>query len=191
MNAVRSELGTLLARAWALLGQAADDPASPLRTPVVVSEGEDGPDGRVMVIRGCRPPNHLVFHTDIRSPKVAGLRRHARVVVVGYDPGQRLQLRVCGRAAIETEGSEVDAAWADTALAARRNYATLQPPGTFCAVSGDPRPETVDDAAARRNFARLLVAVTRIDWLELAADGHVRARFEHEDDAWTCSWRVP
>lgn len=186
------DLDAVLALSWDLLDAAVMDPRAPMRTPVVVSAGADGADGRVMVLRGShRATAELSFHTDIRSPKVAALRRQPRVVIVGHDADRRVQLRIGGQAAIATEGDAVDAAWAATAAAAQRNYATLHPPGALRAQNEDALPATIDAALARRHFARLLVSVERIDWLELAASGHVAARFERDTSGWRASWRVP
>lgn len=122
---------------------------------------------------------------------MVALRRQPRVVIVGHDADRRIQLRIGGRAAIETQGDAVDAAWAATAPSAQRNYAMLKPPGALCAPDEDALPATIDTALARQHFARLLVSVVYIDWLELAASGNVAARFERDAAGWRASWRVP
>jgi hypothetical protein len=63
------DLDAVLAQSWDLLDAAVTDPRAALRTPVVVSAGVDGADGRVMVLRGCDAAAAiLTFHTDSRSP---------------------------------------------------------------------------------------------------------------------------
>ncbi len=186
------DLAAVFESVWQLLEAAVGDLGAPLRTPVVIGHADAAPDGRVMVLRGCRPAiSELVFHTDMRSPKALCLQRDSRVAVVGYDAARSVQLRMHGRAHFETDGDAVEAAWGATSPTARRNYATALPPGARLESAGSGQPESVDVAAARANFARLIVDVARVDWLDLAVSGHRRALFEAGADGWTGSWRVP
>jgi len=186
------DLADVFAAAWHLLAASVDDLAAPLRTPVVIGHADAAPDGRVMVLRACHPvAAQLIFHTDLRSPKALCLQRDSRVAVVGYDAARSVQLRLHGQARFETDGDAVEAAWDATLPTARRNYATTLPPGARLASAGNGQPESVDTAAARANFARLIVDVARVDWLDLATNGHRRAVFEAAADGWTGAWRVP
>jgi hypothetical protein len=186
------DLAAVLDTAWQLLEAAASDLKAPLRTPVIIGLADNVPDGRVMVLRECRvASSQLIFHTDLRSPKAKNLQRDPRVAIVGYDATRLLQLRLHGRAHFQTDEAAVDAAWRATSPTARRNYATHLPPGAQLECAGDGQPESIDDATARRSFARLVVDITHLDWLELANTGHRRAQFVAAADGWTGSWRVP
>ncbi|TFU02841.1 hypothetical protein EUV02_06365 [Polymorphobacter arshaanensis] len=186
------DLAAVLNAAWQLLEAAAGDIAAPLRTPVVIGLADNVPDGRVMVLRECHPSTaQLIFHTDLRSSKAKNLQRDSRVAIVGYDATRALQLRLQGRAHFQTDEAAIDAAWRATSPTARRNYATHLPPGARLESAGDGQPESIDDATARRNFARMIVDIAHIDWLNLAATGHSRAVFDASAGGWTGTWRVP
>ncbi|MGL4542270.1 MAG: pyridoxamine 5'-phosphate oxidase family protein, partial [Polymorphobacter sp.] len=172
------DLLAVLDSVWSALEAAVRDSAAPLRTPVVVGLAAGGIDGRIMVMRGCdRVAAQLVFHTDTRSPKALALATDPRVTIVGYDAAQLLQLRLHGRARLETAGAGVDAAWDATSPTARRNYATDLPPGNRLAAAGDGLPDVLCASTARQHFARLVVDVGLVDWLSLDPAGHRRARF--------------
>lgn len=192
-------LAEALDSAWRLLVRGAADRRSPVHTPVVASVTAAGaPDARVMVLRAAnRATASLRFHTDARSPKCAALDGRP-VSVLGYHPGEAVQLRLSGVAEVIGEGAEVDAIWAASTPFARRCYLVEQAPGTAIEMpaSGLPawvegrKPEPDDLLPARPNFAVVSVAVTAIDFLHLAQSGHRRALFL-ADDGWTGCWAVP
>ena len=193
------ELARVLESAWVLLGRGSADRRSPLHTPVVASVGTDGaPEARVMVLRKAeRATGLLRFHTDARSPKVAAL--HGRpVAVLGYHPGEAVQLRLTGAAEVVCDGPEVDAIWAQSTEFARRCYMVEAGPGTPLPGPGSGlpadvegrKPEAAELVPARANFAIVRVQVTRLDWLHLAQGGHRRAVFS-AGDGWQGGWVVP
>ncbi len=184
---------------WRLLVRGAADRRSPVHTPVVASIDPQGnPDTRVMVLRAAsRATARLRFHTDARSPKCAAL--HGKPVsVLGYHPGESVQLRLSGVASVVTEGAEVDTIWAASTPFARRCYLVEAAPGTRLEAPGSGlppwvegrKPETEDLVPARPNFALVFIDVTAIDWLHLAQTGHRRALFR-AGDGWAGEWRVP
>ena len=193
------DLSRVLDSAWVLLGRGSADRRSPLHTPVVASVGPDGgPEARVMVLRKAeRAAGLLRFHTDARSPKVAAL--HGRpVAVLGYHPGEAVQLRLSGVAEVVRDGAEVDAIWAQSTEFARRCYMVEAGPGSPLPGPGSGlpadvegrKPELAELVPARANFAIVRVTVTRLDWLHLAQAGHRRAVFAAAD-GWRGGWVVP
>jgi pyridoxine/pyridoxamine 5'-phosphate oxidase len=192
-------LPDILESAWQHLSRGAADRRSPLHTPAVISIGPDGtPDARIMVLRkAIRPSRRLSFHTDARSPKCQSLHGQP-VAVLGYHPGQKVQLRLQGTARIETDTADADAAWARSTPFARRCYLTTHAPGTPLAAPASGLPAHIEGLQpsedqlipARPNFALLHIEVTRIDWLHLANTGHRRARFE-ATDGWHGQWLTP
>lgn len=193
------DLSQALAAAWALLAQGCADRRSPLHTPVVASVGPDGaPEARVMVLRAAdRATGLLRFNTDARSPKMAALNGRP-VAVLGYHPGEAVQLRLSGVAEVVGDGPAVDAIWAEATAFARRCYMVEAAPGTRLPGPGSGLPAGVEGRQpkaaellpARANFAIVKVGVTRIDWLHLAQAGHRRAVFNARD-GWLGSWVVP
>ena len=175
---------------------------TPMHTPIV---GTNGGDMRVMVLRHYDPATRILrFHTDARSPKVGsigvGAQGVAPVGVLLYDPAAKIQIRCNGTGRVEIDGPVADAAWADSTTFARRCYLSETAPGAQSdeAVSGLPEwaeglnPSEDQVAPARENFAVLLIAVDRLDWLFLSNDGHRRAVLEaRADGGWDGSWVVP
>jgi pyridoxine/pyridoxamine 5'-phosphate oxidase len=192
-------LPDILESAWQLLTRGAADRRSPLHTPAVISAGPEGtPDARIMVLRkAVAKAASLRFHTDARSPKCRSLHGQP-VAVLGYHPGQKVQLRLQGTARIETQTPETDAAWARSTPFARRCYLTTHAPGTPLAAPASGLPAPIEGQKpseeqlipARPNFALLHIEVTRIDWLHLANTGHRRALFE-ATDSWHGRWLTP
>ena len=196
-------MDTMLADAldtgWRLLTRGAADRRSPLHTPVVASVTAAGaPDARVMVLRAAdRATATLRFHTDARSPKCADIDGRA-VSVLGYHPGEAVQLRVIGTARVVRDGDRVDQIWTTSTPFARRCYLVESAPGTPLAgpASGLPAaiegraPVEAELAPARANFALVMVEITTIDWLHLAQTGHRRAVFR-ASDGWAGHWVVP
>lgn len=192
-------LAAILAQSWQMLARGGADRRSPLHTPVVASVDANGlPSARVMVLRKADVgAGTLRFHTDARSPKVAELDGQP-VAVLGYHPGENVQLRLAGTALVAVDGPEVEAIWQHATLFARRCYLAEQAPGTPLPGPGSGLPAwaegiepTVDQIVpARANFALLWVQVTVIDWLHLAHDGHRRAVFRAAD-GWRGEWLAP
>lgn len=196
------DLDKVLADAFCRIGRGARQRRSPLHTPVV---GTDGGDMRVMVLRSFDQPGAtLRFHTDARAPKVAkigaGGAAPRPVGVLFYDPVAKLQLRTRGLGRIERATPAADEAWAASTNFARRCYLAQSPPGALAATpaSGLPRevegiePSEAQLAAARPNFALLLVEITALDWLYLAHDGHRRALFGRDAAGrWEGRWAIP
>ncbi len=182
-------------RAWleaiaGRLARATADRRAAWRTPVVASlTGAGAPSARVMVLRGFASADwRLTLHTDARSSKVAGLTGDDRVELVFWDPKPGWQLRVAGRAAIETDPSAFDRLSAE----ARRAYAVDPPPGT--PLDGPHGyAHAADDAPAR--FRAMRVTPETLDALSLDPDGHRRARAWRDAEGapagWAGTWTAP
>lgn len=163
---------------WLAAGAAAA--RHPFHWPAVVTAAAGGPTARVVVLRRFDPAaRQVVFHTDVRSPKAAELRRDRRCGLLFYDPDTRLQLRLDTTAAVHHADAvarvEFDALPAHT----RATYAGRHAPGEELPPDAPfdypPKPPA-DDAAAFRNFAAVVCAIDAADALELHEDGHRRAK---------------
>lgn len=185
--------------AWRLLVRGAADRRSPIHTPAVATITDGRPDQRIMVLRAAtRATATLRFHTDARAPKLAALARDPAIHILAYHPGEAIQLRLSG-AARPLEADATDAIWAAATPFARRIYMVEGAPGRSLAEPGSGLPAAVEGrkpdeaelAPARANFTVLQVAITAIDWLYLAQDGHRRIRFDRTDDSWQARWIAP
>lgn len=184
-------LEACLAEAFRRLARGAADRRSPFHTPTLATIGADGaPQARTLVLRGFDAATRtLRLHTDARSRKVAELARDPRCALHLYDAAAKLQLRLAGRAALHGDDAVAEATWAGSRDFSRMCYAIAPAPGTPVAT---PPPAPRDAEAGRGAFRVILLRFDRLDWLELAAPGHRRARFAwaqgHAPDA---SWLVP
>ena len=117
-------------KAWSIIEPGAIKRTSPAHTPAVATLCPDGtPQQRVMVLRAAdRANRQLRFHTDARAAKVA---QHGAASVLMYDADEKVQLRLGGRVTVQTEGPEVDAAWAGSTTFARRCYMAEHAPGSL------------------------------------------------------------
>jgi pyridoxamine 5'-phosphate oxidase len=194
-------LDAVLADIWMRLVRGGADRRSPFHTPVVASLDSNGmPQQRVMVLRKCVEADATMrFHTDLRSTKVSEIGDSARVSVLGYDATAKIQIRASGRAIVSDAGEVADAAWAASSSSSRRCYLTRYAPGSLTEkpISGLPAslesrvPERSETEAGRTNFAVLMITLDTLEWLYLAHDGHVRARFAQVDGAWKGQWLIP
>ncbi len=195
------DLDRIWDKAWSMLERAVVDRRAAGHTPVLATVSPDGmPQARTVVLRATdRASRQLRMHTDMRSGKVEDLAVTPKAGVLVYDKGQKIQLRLSGAARVETAGAGADAAWDASRLTSRRCYLAPVGPGTDVAgpTSGLPpvfedRPPTEAESwQGRGAFGVVLVTVTRLEWLFLAARGHRRCVFDWADGPVTSRWLVP
>jgi hypothetical protein len=90
---------------------------------------------------------------------------------------------------VHGEDAIADAAWAASRDFSRMCYAITPAPGT---PVDTPPPAPRDAEAGRGVFRVLLLRFDQLEWLELAAEGHRRARFAWSADGTLEScWLVP
>jgi pyridoxine/pyridoxamine 5'-phosphate oxidase len=189
------DLDATLEELWQRLSRGVVDRRSGLHTVQLATVGVDGaPRVRTVVLRGVDvAARRLRMHTDRRSAKVAELAQRPEVEVCGYDARAKVQLRLRGRAALTT-GSGADAAWSGSRPASRVCYRAPAAPGSPLddPTAAVPAPRAGDDAeAGREHFAVILMTLTCIEWLYLAARGHRRARFDWTGAGWRGGWLAP
>lgn len=175
-------LDEVRASAFALLSRAVADRRAPMHTLSVGTAGLDGrPRLRSVILRSLDAATlSLRFHTDLRSAKVAELRRDPRLAILGYDPGQKVQIRIEGEATLHHADALAARAWAASQPMSRQCYGAEPGPGTPIGDGGAFRlPCTEPDfEAGQSNFVAVVCAIATLDWLYLAHSGHRRAHFE-------------
>jgi pyridoxine/pyridoxamine 5'-phosphate oxidase len=167
------------------------DRASAFHAPALVTISPEGaPEARTMVLRGFDGERRtLRLHTDARSGKIGSLARDPRCQVFGYDAAAKLQLRLNGIATVHDLDTLAEDAWAASRASSRMCYAAPDAPGTPVAA---PPAASRDAVAGRRNFRALIVRFHSLEFLELAAAGHRRARFVWRDGAMAeATWLAP
>ncbi|MGY0197293.1 pyridoxamine 5'-phosphate oxidase family protein [Leptothrix sp. BB-4] len=161
-------------------------PGHPWRRAAFATIGPDGPEVRSIVLRGLQADRcELVFYADARSPKVAQLQADPRGQILCWSEPLGWQVRLRCSVDIATDGLDVTARWARIRhRPAAHDYLSPLAPGSPLDAPQVPlAPERV-----RESFAVLTARVDAIDWLELHAQGHRRARFE---DGCAPQWLVP
>jgi pyridoxine/pyridoxamine 5'-phosphate oxidase len=185
LDAVREEIRTRLVRG-------VRDRHSAFHLMSLASSDESGsPRLRTVVLRGvCHDLSELSFHTDARSAKCRELSVHPACAMLFYDPRGHIQVRLEGRAQLHREDTVALAAWEKSTPQARQCYAIEPGPGT---PIDDPRTAhfAADQLQLRERFVRVAVAIERIEWLYLRAEGHRRAAFANDGGRFTAHWLVP
>ena len=175
---------------WSLVARGVRDRRSPFHTPTLGTVGREGmPDLRTLVLREAdEGERRLRFHTDRRAAKVEQIGADPHVAVHFYDGGKKLQLRLVGTAQVQfDQGSRADEAWEATRSFSRACYRVAPPPGTAIHEGGAyAMSDGEDEDDGREAFAIIVVDVTSVEALYLAADGHRRARFGNDP-----TWLVP
>ena len=168
-------LAEIGAEVWAELGRAAGSTQHPWRTPVLATVSGDAADARTVVLREVDArQRQLLIYTDERAGKVTQLRTHPNGTLVMWSPQLGWQLRCRVRLALDTSGLATSSRWARIKLSpAAQDYLSPLPPGTPL-----PPQDLGHSAPEREYFSVISAEVTSIDWLELHADGHRRARFD-------------
>jgi hypothetical protein len=175
-------LSAIEAACWHELVAAADDRAHEWRVMTLATVDRTEADARAVVIREADADERtLSFFTDSRSPKVAQICAHPRGLMLAWSQRLSWQLRLRVVLEVDTEGLEVSSRWARLKLApAAQDYLSPLQPAAFSDT-------WVPDRTSRSHFAVVTAAVEAIDWLELHAEGHRRARF----DAGGARWLAP
>ncbi|AOK06972.1 pyridoxamine 5'-phosphate oxidase family protein [Burkholderia sp. AU19243] len=186
-------------RLWSCLESGVGAQRSPFTMLLAATLGVDGaPKVRMVVLRQVdRARRVLAFHTDVRSEKVAELRRDPRIAIVANDLGSLVQIRAEGVSSICDDEAQRRAIWQSSRPHTLLLYRAPLRPGTPIESPDDARiaasrstGATADDDGYR-NFCLIHVDVTRIDWLELGRSGHRRAIFDVSDGGCEGRWVAP
>jgi hypothetical protein len=188
---VEPALHAVREKAFHRLSGGVADRASAFHAPALVTISPEGaPEARTMVLRGFDGERRtLRLHTDARSGKIGSLARDPRCQVFGYDATAKLQLRMDGIATVHDLDALAEDAWTGSRASSRMCYAAPDAPGKPVAA---PPAAPRDAVAGRLNFRVLIVRFHSLDFLELAAAGHRRARFVWRDGAIAeATWLAP
>ena len=169
-------LEAIEAALWRELQAATRDKQHPWRTPVLATtDGQIG-DARTVIVREADQAQHsLLVYTDARAGKVAQIAEHPQGTLVMWSPGLGWQLRLRVQLQTVTDGLELSSRWAQPKLSpAANDYLSPQAPGA-------PLDQALASRGERAHFALIEASVLSIDWLELHAQGHRRARFDKRD----------
>jgi len=175
-------LSEIEAAVWRELAAAPTDKQHPWRTPVLATVEGELADARTIVLRETDVAQQtLLLYTDERAGKVDQLQRHPLGTLVMWSPRLSWQLRCRVSLSLERSGLAVSSRWARIKLSpSAQDYLSPLPPGQPLEGGPPPAPER----GSREFFAVINAQVVSIDWLELHAQGHRRARFEGGTARW-------
>jgi hypothetical protein len=179
MTARLDSLAAIEAALWRELAAAPRDASHPWRTPVLATtDGEIG-DARTVVLRETDAAHgRLCLFSDTRAPKVAQLAAHPLGTLVFWSAALSWQLRLRVQLQAVTDGLAVSSRWTHLKLSpGAQDYLSALAPGSALDNAIGARGE-------RAHFALIVASIASIDWLELHAQGHRRARFASGAATW-------
>jgi 3-hydroxyisobutyrate dehydrogenase len=183
---------------WVRLVTGAVKSRNPFHTPCVATMDKGEISLRTVVLRkALAKERELRFHTDIRSPKWKELSLNPSISALFYDAGDRIQLRVKGKAVLHYKNDLTAEAWKNTTSSSRRCYLTLHSPSSFAEIPTSGLSEDIEQEnftlaeseMGYSNFGIVSIQVQSIDWLWLNHAGHRRAFFDYTDGSF--QWMIP
>jgi pyridoxine/pyridoxamine 5'-phosphate oxidase len=173
---------------WRELQACTDDPLHGWRVAVLATRDGEAADARCVVLREVEHERReVVFFADARSPKIAQMTAQPQAMLVLWSQALSWQLRLQVSLAVQTEGLAVSSRWARLKLTpAAQDYLSPLAPGSRIEQPAAALPSS-SERGTRAHFCVVTASVHSIDWLELSAQGHRRARF----DAAGAHWLTP
>ena len=192
--------GEILKKIWKNLDLGTLQRRHPFHLPVFGTICDREPSLRIVVLRRFwRRPPQLAFHSHIGAPKINQIRANPNVYWLFYNPEEKFQIRVKGKAEIHTDDELADEQWLATELFSRRCYigeAPTQP--SKKPSSGLPddlierEPTKEESETGRANFVVVTSTIEEIDCLEMNVRGHRRSQFVwNESDKIETKWLTP
>ena len=192
-----------LSKIFAMLTRGVVDRKSPFHTPTIATIGIDGsPQARIIVFRKFLPDERiLLFHTDLRSPKIVEIERDRKITWLFYHPNEKIQVRISGKAKIHFDANDTLKLkqWQGTWNFGRRCYMGEAPSqiaqsatSGMCEAIAEVEPTTEESEVGFTNFAVISTKINSIDCLELHAKGHRRSLFTwHINGELEMNWLTP
>ena len=195
-----NDLDKVYSKIWNLLNLGLQDRDAPFHIPVFISGEKNKSDGRIVVLRGIDENNKKIwFHSDIRSKKIKILESNPEGVLLFYDKGEKVQLRISGKTKVNYQNDITVKSWKKTAHMSRQCYLGDKAPGSKTSVPSSGLSEKVDilkysieeSEVGYKNFCVVEVFIKSIEWLYLAAKGHRRAYFIINNSSVEKKWLIP
>jgi pyridoxamine 5'-phosphate oxidase len=184
---------------WLMLSDAVTNRNSSFRIPVFICGSQSDFDGRIVVLRKSdQLSNFLQYHSDIRSDKIAKLRKNKNAAMLFYDKEEKIQARIKVDCIINHDNDITKESWSKTQHISRKCYLVDSGPGTkSSAPTSGLKPELDNfeftkeqSEAGYKNFTVIQCKIKSIEWLYLAAKGHRRAILDYSGGE-KYNWLVP
>jgi pyridoxamine 5'-phosphate oxidase len=180
------------AKAWELLQSGITSYKAPFHNGTFCNVQNGCPTARTVVIRNVDvQQRQIVFHTDVRSPKIEMLNVSKNISWLFYDESLRLQLRMQGIAQVHTTGATLQQSWNAAKTSSQLTYSVPHAPGKLLTSPSlinlnDKNPSEETLLLARKNFAIVVTTISLLDVVFLHYTGNRRAIFNYEND--TACW---
>ncbi len=194
-------LDEILTHVWDTLQRGAADNQHAFHAPVFATVAGKKPQLRTVILRNTdRTQRKLFCYTDIRSGKVKELQNNPYAQWLFYDANHREQIRAHSTTVIHHKDTLTLQNWDKIPPQSRGNYLGTMPPGmpssTYTAnLSNDFRiedhPSQKITEKGYQNFCVLESEVLSLEFLALRKKGHIRAKFEWENEQWKATWLAP
>lgn len=194
-----SSLSDIADHVWGLLIRGGADKKHAFHYPSLATVGKQGVQQRTVVLRkALKPERHLISYSDWRTRKISDLQQQPAGSWLFYDHGSKEQIRARGLVTLHRQDSLAEEHWGAIPPAARGDYLGPVAPGTSTEAPTDNLPDDFREEPTEENtqkgFANFTVMVgeiVEIDYLKLRREGHLRARFHWQENAWQGQWVAP
>jgi general stress protein 26 len=178
---------------WKHLEEAVRSRNAPWHLVTLATLRGNRPEIRTLVLRGVSSVDSLIWmHTDLRSPKCQDIKDNQEGALLFYDAQKRWQLRLNGSLSFDSSSPSTESVWHRTSASAKRCYqGELSPSSLTQELNSNLPKEPTPSELGRENFTRLLFKISKLDWLFLRADGHVRAQWILTSQGFNGSWLIP
>ena len=171
---------------WQLLQEASISYKSPFHYAAVANIQDGWPEQRTVILRKTEPAQKkLYFHTDIRSPKAAWLKKDPAISWLFYNEPLKLQFRMSAVATVHYNNEMTEEAWLQSKTNSRLTYSIADAPGK---PLQEPIPIGINDENsldeiipfAKNNFAVIETRILKIDFLFLHHTTNRRGIFDYQ-----------
>ena len=175
---------------WDFFQQGVKNKKSAFHLPTIATCSEKSFNLRTVVLRQViREDNIVVFHTDIRSKKIAELKSNNKLLLHIYDKKNKIQIQAEGKAKIFNKVKLNNLTWSSLSNNTRSAYLIKETPGKKIANEKDLKYLSHDDGY--NNFSIVKVKISKIIFLHLNHNGNKKALLKYERKNNKYFWLVP
>jgi len=200
INQTEYNLDEILNDCWLRLEKGVKSANHPFHSPTLGTIHQGEVEMRTVILRQViAAEKTLIFHSDVRSPKISQIKNNNHISWLFYDEDARIQIRLKAKATIHHLNDLALSRWEDSRLESRRCYLSQPAPSSFIDFPSDGLPENLDVknltvenvADGFNNFVVVETEVTQIEWLFLNHSGHRRATFSYDGNIIKKQWMLP
>jgi len=183
-----------------LMQDAISESSHSYRTFSLASVDDKFPKVRTVVLRDfCTKNNYFEFHSDIRSPKLAELKKNNNFSALFYSSQTKVQIRYIGKTKVIYDCSETEKRWDKVTPSSKRCYMGPYSPSESLSEYHPNIPESVqfknpsdeESLSGYKNFVIIRCYFDRVDYLKLKYSGHYRCNFTLNKNKIDAEWIAP